>query len=1041
MRPVISTLTALAVAAALPLVVAPAQAGPAPTGPERLTAGDPAGPPARSDDRSHPLDIRRSTLRQRAVEELLSGAARLQGRGQSRTIQMSDGVEVDYPVSQHADLLTFLVEFGGAGPRHNQIPEPGPPDNTTYWKADFDRQHYRDMFFNGMPEQGGESFQDLYREMSSGRFELSGDVSDWVTVPQGEASYGVNVDEYGESNANMTRLISDTAAAWMAGQLVTKTEAQVRDELARYDRWDRYDGDRDGDYQEPDGYIDHFQVVHAGVGEEAGGPDWSIWSHRWAANLAQSGLVGPTGCAACAPLGGVEIGDTGYWIFDYTTEPENGGLGVFAHEFGHDLGLRDYYDTAGGDNSNGFWTLMDSGSWLGHGDGSTGGSAGHLGATEKLFLGWYGPGRPDGFADLAVVDGLAETPQTVTLGPSHHATTAGNQAVAVTLPDGQGTASGPMSGDYLYSGTRDQAAVQATTRAPITVPAGDPTLRARVAYSTETGRDYAYLRVSTDGGAGWRNVATSVSTGPDHGITGASVGSTWQDITADLSSVAGQEVLLRWEYVTDPKTHGPGLLVDSLSLGSYSTGFASAADWDLTGFHAVAGGSYIYAFPRSYLAENRTFDGYDVTLAQGPYSHDYAISAPGAKVDHYAYEDGLLVWYANGDYSDNNTSEHPGFGANMLVDAAPATVAWSGAGGGAPADGRLQAFDAAFDIDATSALSLTREAVGGSQSVQLPARPSVPVFEDADVDGYWSAQADGWFSTKVAGAGTEIQVVSSDERTGQMALKIGRRFVAALGGASLTGLAAPGGTLSAVPPAWFQQGVTSTVTWLRDGSPIGATGATYAVQGADVGHTISARVTGAKDGYTSTAVVTGGVPATRAGAPTATAAPRITGTARVGRTLRATGARWSIPGASTYTWRVGGTTVGTGTSYELKRADAGDVVTVTETFLATGYAPATATARSGKVAKAKVDLAVKRHRARRGARVKVLVTASSPDLTVPGRVRLAYAGERLRGAKLTRGRATVRLPAHRAGRYRLEVTYPGTTGFRRAEKTVRIKVR
>ena len=33
------------------------------------------------------------------------------------------------------------------------------------------------------------------------------------------------------------------------------------------------------------------------------------------------------------------IGGSNYWIGDYTVEPENGGVGVFAHEFGHDLGL------------------------------------------------------------------------------------------------------------------------------------------------------------------------------------------------------------------------------------------------------------------------------------------------------------------------------------------------------------------------------------------------------------------------------------------------------------------------------------------------------------------------------------------------------------------------------------------------------------------------------------------------------------------------------------------------------------------------------
>ena len=76
------------------------------------------------------------------------------------------------------------------------------------------------------------------------------------------------------------------------------------------------------------------------------------------------------------------------WIGDYTTEPENGGLGVFSHEFGHDLGLPDLYDTNGGDNSTAFWTLMSGGSWLNHGTDSIGTTPGYMGPWEKLQLGW-----------------------------------------------------------------------------------------------------------------------------------------------------------------------------------------------------------------------------------------------------------------------------------------------------------------------------------------------------------------------------------------------------------------------------------------------------------------------------------------------------------------------------------------------------------------------------------------------------------------------------------------------------------------------------
>ena len=36
---------------------------------------------------------------------------------------------------------------------------------------------------------------------------------------------------------------------------------------------------------------------------------------------------------------------TGVRVGDYTIQPENGGLSVFAHEYGHDLGLPHHYAT------------------------------------------------------------------------------------------------------------------------------------------------------------------------------------------------------------------------------------------------------------------------------------------------------------------------------------------------------------------------------------------------------------------------------------------------------------------------------------------------------------------------------------------------------------------------------------------------------------------------------------------------------------------------------------------------------------------------
>ena len=374
--------------------------------------------PSAADDRPDDLsDARRAGIEQ-GVSMVLSGKATPVTKGGGKAVQVSPGQWVQYGLQSTDSILTFLIEFGDqidprfptapAGPKHNAIPQPNrASDNTTYWESDFNRAHYQDMFFGS-----GESMASVYREMSSGRYTVDGDVSDWVSVPYNSASYGQT-----ESQTDMTRFIQDSANAWYAQQQAAgKSDAEITAYLQSFDKWDRYDYDRDGNFTEPDGYVDHFQAVHAGEGEEAGAPEWTIWSHRWSVGQRSGG--GP----AWNKSGGIKIGNTDFWIRDYTTEPENGGLGVFAHEFGHDLGLPDLYDTSGGENGTGFWTLMSSGSWLSHGGDAIGTTPNHMGAWEKLRLGWL---------DYAQV--AHDQSATVNLGPSMHATKK-DQALIVTLP-------------------------------------------------------------------------------------------------------------------------------------------------------------------------------------------------------------------------------------------------------------------------------------------------------------------------------------------------------------------------------------------------------------------------------------------------------------------------------------------------------------------------------------------------------------------------------------------------------------------------------
>ena len=403
------------------------------------------GSPGKIDDRPDAAADERRALNQKAVEKVVRGEAPVQQRGGSQAVQVAPGQWAEYGLEDSDQILSFLIEFGDKvdprfanstpGPAHNQIPQPNSADNSTYWLPEFDRGHYMDMFFS--PE--GESLKTLYEEMSSGRYTVDGDVSDWVTVPYNTASYGQT-----ESQADMTRFVQDAADAWYDGQVAAgKSAADIDAYLATFDQWDRYDYNKNGNFDEPDGYIDHFQAIHAGEGEEAGAAESTIWSHRWSVGQAGRGTQGP----AMNLFGGIRIGDSDLWIRDYTTEPENGGLGVFAHEYAHDLGLPDLYDTAGGDNGTGFWTLMSSGSWLGHGDGSIGTTPNHMGAWEKLQMGWLD-------YDVAA----AGEKSTHMLGPSYHATKK-QQAVVVTLPkDANG------NGRYYIAENRQYAGYDTTLK-------------------------------------------------------------------------------------------------------------------------------------------------------------------------------------------------------------------------------------------------------------------------------------------------------------------------------------------------------------------------------------------------------------------------------------------------------------------------------------------------------------------------------------------------------------------------------------------------
>ena len=295
----------------------------------------------------------------------------MNGKTSGPVAEVAKGQFVELEREGEDSIWTVIGEFGPLdhpapilysgvpGPLHNEIPEPDRAvDNTTIWAPDFTEAYYEDLLFSEAP--GAVSMRNFYIEQSSNRYTVNGDVTDWVQVPYNAAAYGRNY--CGSIVCAQTWVfVNHSIDAWYNAQIAAgKTAAEINDYLAQFDVWDRYDMDGDGNFNEPDGYIDHFQSVHAGEGEETGGGAQgsdAIWSHRWYAYYSANGPDGP----GPSFFGGVKVGSSNYWIGDYTIEPENGGVGVFAHEFGHDLGLPDLYDTSGNtggaENSTGFWSL------------------------------------------------------------------------------------------------------------------------------------------------------------------------------------------------------------------------------------------------------------------------------------------------------------------------------------------------------------------------------------------------------------------------------------------------------------------------------------------------------------------------------------------------------------------------------------------------------------------------------------------------------------------------------------------------------------
>jgi immune inhibitor A len=388
---------------------------------------------------------------------------------------------------------------------------------------------------------------------------------------------------------------------------------------------------------------------------------------------------------------------------------------------------------------------MSSGSWLSDGTVDIGSKPSHMGAWEKFQLGWLN-------YDIA----YAGKTSLHNLGPMEFNTRLA-QGLFVVLPKKVVVreVGKPYAGTYFYySETGDD--LDNFMYKSVTLPSGTTTLTAKVNYQIELDWDYAYLVVSENGGTTWTSVTTNLSTSTNpngqnfgNGITGSSSG--WVDLIANLSSYAGKTVLLGFRYWTDGAYSETGLMVDNISLGgSDPDGAEVNAGWTFNGFK-VSNGTESGLFSHYYVAEYRTYRGYDSTLQVGPYYFGYLNNRRLVDfVDHFAYQDGLLIHYWDTSQKDNNTGLHPGQGLLLPIDAHFETLRRVD---GAPWRNRIQTYDATFTLTPTDGIPNLHH---NSVLSPVSSLPAVSAFDDRILH-YDAANPLG--SVKHPATGTVISIV------------------------------------------------------------------------------------------------------------------------------------------------------------------------------------------------------------------------------------------------------------------------------------------
>jgi immune inhibitor A len=615
------------------------------------------------------LAVQEGKVRERILKKIrLNGTARPGDRIPTLLLKSIEK-ETYHGTMRQDKILAILVDFPDY-PKNSVRPE-----LTRMYYPDYTPAHYNDLLFSAKGYQGpnGETFismRQFYEQQSGQSYSVRGQVAGWYTASKNAADYGNNQNE--------------TAVRDLVKEALIQVANDPSIDLAEFDQEDRYDLNGNGNRNEPDGLIDHLMIFHASVGEEAGGGDLgenAIWAHRW--NLGNPYPIPGTS----SPVGNF---NGQYAAYDYTIQPIDAAAGVCAHEYGHDLGLPDEYDTkySGKGEPVATWSIMSSGSWAGviGGTEPTGFSAWAKEFLQASLGGNWLHGSNVHVDDLSRRGNVYMLDQANDKGRN-------DDVVRINLPAKQVPLNPPYAGQFEYHGGKGNDLDNRMVLNLDLTGTQSASLGFKAWYQIEDGFDYARVLVNGQPISG--NLTTSDDPngiGFGIGITGNSGG--WVDADFDLSPWAGQQIQLSLQYLSDGGVAEQGLFVDEILLIAdgetlVSDGAETDSAFDLAGFVQSNGNE---AKDHYYLAEWRSHAGVDQGLAHINVSDQLM-----------RYEPGLLLWYVDNSQSNNWVGQHPGEGFLGVVDADQRPLTWSD---GALASTRYQIHDATFSLGMAKPLIL-----------------------------------------------------------------------------------------------------------------------------------------------------------------------------------------------------------------------------------------------------------------------------------------------------------------------------------------------